>query len=65
MGEARRAFAAMSQPERDLFREGFVQSLTSKIEATGDRRNVPGDQLRHRFDALRQQTEDRLRRSAD
>lgn len=40
MPDARRAFAALSPAERDLFREGFVQSLTSKIEATGDRRNV-------------------------
>lgn len=38
--DARRAFSAMTPAERDLFREGFVQSLTSKIEATGDRRNV-------------------------
>jgi len=40
MADARRAFSAMTPAERDLFREGFVQSLTSKIEATGDRRNV-------------------------
>ncbi len=40
IADARRAFAAMSQPERELFRQGFVQSLTQKIESTGDRRNV-------------------------
>jgi muramidase (phage lysozyme) len=40
INDARRAFAQMSTPEKQLFREGFVQSLTQKIEATGDRRNV-------------------------
>lgn len=40
LNDARRALGQMSQPERDLFREGFVQTLVSKIEATGDRRNV-------------------------
>lgn len=38
--EARRAFAAMNPAEQDLFREGFVQSLTQKIERTGDRRSI-------------------------
>lgn len=40
INDARRAFGQMSPPERDLFREGFVQSLVQKIESTGDRRNV-------------------------
>lgn len=40
LNEARRALGQMSQPERELFRDGFVQSLVQKIEATGDRRNV-------------------------
>lgn len=40
LNDARRAFAAMSGPERDLFREGFVQNLVQKIESTADRRNV-------------------------
>lgn len=40
MPDARRAFAAMSDPERELFRQSFVQSLVSKVEAAPDRRNV-------------------------
>jgi hypothetical protein len=40
INDARRAFGQLSQPERELFREGFIQSLTQKIESTGDRRNV-------------------------
>lgn len=40
IADSRRAFAQMTPPERQLFKEGFVQSLTQKIEATGDRRNV-------------------------
>lgn len=40
INDARRAFGQMSAPERDLFREGFVQSLVQRIESTGDRRSV-------------------------
>jgi muramidase (phage lysozyme) len=40
IADARRAYAQMSPPERQLFRESFIQSLTQKIESTGDRRNV-------------------------
>jgi hypothetical protein len=40
INDARRAFGQMSAPERDLFQQGFIQSLTQKIESNGDRRNV-------------------------
>lgn len=38
--EARRAFAKMSQPEQELFRQSYIQSLTQKIESAPDRRSV-------------------------
>jgi hypothetical protein len=40
LGAARRAFSQMSQPEQELFREGFVSSLMDKIAKTDDRRDV-------------------------
>jgi hypothetical protein len=38
--EARRALARMSQPERELFQEGFASSLIDKISKTGDSSNI-------------------------
>lgn len=38
--EARRALGQMSPAERQLFAEGFADSLVRKVQETGDRRNV-------------------------
>lgn len=38
--QTRNAIAKMSQPERDLFADGFASSLIEKVNRTGDRRNV-------------------------
>lgn len=38
--EARRAVAAMSPAERDLFTQGYASQLINKINETGDRRNI-------------------------
>lgn len=38
--ETRRALAAMSQQERQLFQDGFVSRFIETIERSGDRRNV-------------------------
>lgn len=40
MPDARRAFAALSPAEQDLFRQGYIQSLVNRVETTGDRRNI-------------------------
>lgn len=40
IAEAQRAFSALSAPERELFRQSYIQSLTQKIESSGDRRSV-------------------------
>lgn len=38
--EAAKALQKMSQPERQLFAEGFADALTRKVAETGNRRNV-------------------------
>lgn len=38
--EARSALARMSQPERDLFREGFADELVTRVSQSRDRRNI-------------------------
>lgn len=40
IAEARRALARMSQPERELFREGFLSALLDMVARIGDRRNI-------------------------
>ena len=40
VGEARRALAKMSEPERELFARGFASELANRIEGTGDRQNI-------------------------
>jgi hypothetical protein len=38
--EARQALARMSQPERQLFQDGYVSGFIQKVNETGDRRNI-------------------------
>lgn len=40
LNEARDALNRMSQPERQLFAEGFADELVATVNRTGDRRNV-------------------------
>jgi len=40
LAEARQAYAKLSQPERELFKEGFANSLVEQVNSVSDRRNV-------------------------
>jgi hypothetical protein len=40
LDEARRAFAQLKGPERELFQQGFVSGLLDDLSRVGDRRNV-------------------------
>ncbi len=38
--DARRAFSKLSQPEKELFKDGFLNNLIEQINSTSDKRNV-------------------------